>query len=264
MSTYFERFAQLATSGREFVSVTLVDAVGSTPQDAGSKMIVTDQGLDQGTVGGGRVEAQAITLAQQMLSDKRATQFVDWNLQTDVGMTCGGRVRLYFEAVNVADWRIVIFGAGHVTQALARLLTTLPCRVTCIDPRAEWVEQLPPEITRRCEADPQSLVGELPGDAFVLCMTQGHASDLPVLRAIYSLERKFPLVGVIGSQAKAARLRRELIASGIGPERLDFHCPVGLPIGTNHPAEIALSITAQLVQVRDTLANAEIPDQAKT
>lgn len=251
--TFIERYGQLAAEGRAFVLATLVDAVGSTPQDAGSKMIVTAEGLDFGTVGGGRVEAKAIALAQQMLSDERATQFVDWNLQTDVGMTCGGRVRLYFEAVHVAVWPIVIFGAGHVTQALARLLVSLPCRVTCIDPRREWIERLPEQVVQLCEADPQVRVAELPHDAFVLCMTQGHASDLPVLHQIYSLPRKFPFVGVIGSHAKAQRLRRELSDLGVDAAQLDFCCPVGLPLGTNHPAEIAVSIAAQLLQVRDVL-----------
>ncbi len=258
--TLMERYAQLTAAGRAFVTVTLVDAVGSTPQDAGSKMIVTPDGLDYGTVGGGRVEAKAIQLATAMLSDKRATQFVDWNLQADVGMTCGGRVRLFFESVHVAVWPIVIFGAGHITQALSRLLIALPCRVTCIDPRREWIERLPEPVMRVCDADPQSRVADLPGDAFVLCMTQGHMSDLPVLRQIYQLPHHFPFVGVIGSQSKATRLRRELVDAGIDSMRLDFHCPVGLPLGTNHPAEIAVSIAAQLLQVRD----AQVPLERAT
>ena len=55
---------------------------------------------------------------------------------------------------------------------------------------------------------------------------------------------------MIGSAAKAAVLRKELTAAGVDPERLTFLCPVGLPIGTNHPGEIAVSIAAQLLEVR--------------
>ena len=58
-------------------------------------------------------------------------------------MTCGGTVSLFFESRNVTDWRIAVFGAGHVTQALARVLVQLPCRLTCIDPRDDWLAQLP-------------------------------------------------------------------------------------------------------------------------
>ena len=101
------------------------------------------------------------------------------------------------------------------------------------------------------EQTPADLVPSLPADAFVLCMTKGHATDRPVLQRALA-ERDFPFVGVIGSDAKAAVLRRELIASGLTPERASaFHCPVGFDFGSNHPHEIALSIAAQLVSERD-------------
>ncbi|MEZ6194054.1 MAG: xanthine dehydrogenase accessory protein XdhC [Phycisphaerales bacterium] len=262
--SYIQRYAELADSGTPFVSVTMVDAIGSTPQDAGSKMLVTTNGLFHGTVGGGRVEAKAIDHAQAMLNDKtdtpKHTDFVDWNLQKDVGMTCGGTVKLYFETVNHRVWRIVIFGAGHVTQSLTKLLTTLPCRVTCIDPCADWLAKLPtaPNIETITTDDPPAQVASLPDDAFVICMTRGHKSDVPVLIEIYKQKRVFPYLGVIGSKSKAAIMRRELTEAGIPMEQQIFHCPLGLPIGTNHPGEIAVSIAAQLLEVRDKLAAASI------
>ncbi len=119
---YIQRYTELSDSGTPFVSVTMVEAIGSTPQDAGSKMLVTAEGHYYGTVGGGRVEAKAIDHALAMLTkendDGAHTSFVDWNLRKDVGMTCGGSVKLYFESSNHKLWRVVIFGAGHVTQAL--------------------------------------------------------------------------------------------------------------------------------------------------
>lgn len=251
--SHIQRYTELATAGQPFVAVTLVDAHGSTPQDAGSKMIVTPCGLEHGTVGGGRIEAKAIDAALALMAERGRTKFVDWNLKADVGMTCGGRVRLYFESVNVNVWPIVIFGAGHVTQALAKLLDDLPCAVTCIDPRAEWLARLPESTATRCVEDPAEEVAGLPDEAFVLCMTQGHRSDFPVLQRIFELGRTFPFLGVIGSAAKAAVLRRELRDVGIADDAIDFCCPVGLPIGSNHPAEIAVSIAAQLLEVRDAV-----------
>ena len=96
---YIETLAELADRGAPFVSVTLVEAAGSTPQDRGSKMLVDRSGLVYGTVGGGRVEDQAIRHAQAMLGDPpgHVTAFVEWNLKRDVGMTCGASVKLFFE-----------------------------------------------------------------------------------------------------------------------------------------------------------------------
>ena len=81
-------------------------------------------------------------------------------------------------------------------------------------------------------------------------MTMGHATDLPVLREL--LARDFPFIGVIGSKAKSSALRRTLLKEGFSPENCTrVVCPIGLPIGTNHTQEIAISITAQLLQRRD-------------
>ena len=249
--------ANLADAAEPFVVVTIAEATGSTPQDGGAKMLVTADGLRYGTVGGGRVEAKALAHAQGMLgaashdNAEKTVAWVDWNLKADVGMTCGGRVKLLFEKFDGDAWDIVVFGAGHVAQALARLLVSLPCRVTCIDPRPEWMSRLPKEVRIVELADPREFVDQLPSGAFILCMTQGHRSDFPVLERLFSGERSFPFVGVIGSKAKAAVLRKELVDAGIDASRTEFHCPVGLPLGTNHPGEIAVSIAAQLLQVRD-------------
>jgi xanthine dehydrogenase accessory factor len=251
---YHNRFGQLLDGGRPFVTVTLFDVHGSAPQDVGAKMIVTADGLDFGTVGGGRIEAKAIERATAMLEDNKSIEslaWVDWSLKADVGMTCGGRVKLLFERVGGLDWNIAIFGAGHVTQSLARLLDTIACRVTCIDPRAEWIERLPKSVHTIIADEPATYVDSLPSCTFVLCMTRGHASDLPVLKRIYETGRSFPYVGVIGSRAKAAVLRKELSNWSIDLSKLTFHCPIGLPVGGNQPAEIAISIAAQLLQVRD-------------
>ena len=256
---FIEKLAELTDAGRPFVAVTLVDAIGSTPQDAGSKMLVSVAGLELGTVGGGRVERKAIEHAQEMLDGKQLahTSFVEWNLQTDVGMTCGGTVRLYFESINHRLWKIIVFGAGHVARALTNVLVSLDCHVTCYDPRQEWLDRLPqsPQLTPLLEADLPRRVVDVPDDAFVLCMTMGHRTDRPILAEIFRQERKFSYLGVIGSQAKCKVLQRELRADGIASKMTEaFHCPIGLEIGSNQPGEIAISVAAQLIAERDRLA----------
>jgi xanthine dehydrogenase accessory factor len=260
--SFYEQLVALERAGTAFVLVTLVEARGSTPQDTGAKMLVTAAGLHAGTVGGGRVEAQALALAQEILAgtgaDRAKPRFVSWTLKGDVGMTCGGAVKLYVEPhpAGGSTWSIAIFGAGHVAQALLPVLLPLPCRLTVFDTRPEWLEKLPRARNLRavCLTDLAPAVDTLSADAFVLCMTHGQKSDRPVLHRALAT-RDFPFVGVIGSDAKAAALRKELVAEGLAPARAKrFHCPIGLDFGTNHPHEIALSIAAQLVSERDRLA----------
>lgn len=263
MHSFIERLAELFNAGSPFVCVTTVEAVGSTPQDVGSKMLVTHRGLDRGTIGGGRVERRAIEHAQSMLANPTAgpsAELIQWNLQRDVGMTCGGVVRLYFETYNASDWKIVLFGAGHVANAVVRALLLLDCRIDCYDPRQEWLDRLPndPRLGRRCLAEPADAVEGLPDDAFVLCMTMGHRTDRPILEAILRQDRTFPYLGVIGSAAKRSVLCRELRAAGIAADRAEaFYCPIGLSLGSNAPGEIAVSVAAQLIEHRDRLAAAD-------
>ncbi len=255
---FIERLAELAGSGTPLVSVTLVGAVGSTPLDAGSKMLVTAAGLDFGTVGGGRLEAKAIAEAQAMLGRRAGeasrAQLVEWNLQRDVGMTCGGVVRLYFETYNHSEWHIAIFGAGHVAAAVVHCLVPLECRIAVIDPREDWLTRVAPSrrVTTICTDDSAAHVAALPDDAFVLCMTMGHRTDRPILEEIFRQGRRFPYLGVIGSAAKRKVLERELAAAGFTKEHMAaMHCPMGLALGGNQPGEIAVSIVAQLIQERD-------------
>ncbi|MBI2815262.1 MAG: xanthine dehydrogenase accessory protein XdhC [Opitutae bacterium] len=257
---FYEQLVALETEGTAFVFVLLAEALGSTPQDAGAKMLVTPAGLHTGTVGGGKVEAKAIGLAQEMLTaGSQAPRFVNWALRADVGMTCGGSVKLYLEphagGGAGAAWPIWIFGAGHVVQALVPVLAPLACQLTIVDPRREWLDRLPRARNARYLHSelPEELVPTMPDHAFLLCLTKGHSFDRPVLQRALA-ERNFPFVGVIGSKAKAAVLRKEMIAAGLPAKRAkQFFCPVGLPFGDNDPREIALSIAAQLLAERDKL-----------
>lgn len=253
---FIEKLSELSRNGVPFVSVTLVEAIGSTPQDAGTKMLVDVNGLIFGTVGGGRVENQAIEWAQRMLSerDTPSSHLVEWNLQRDVGMTCGGVVKLYFEAYNHREWRVVVFGAGHVAQALVRCLLEVECRIVCIDSRADWLARLPDseKLSKRHVDDLPAQAAEISSDDFVVLMTMGHRTDRPILQEIFRLGRRPAYLGVIGSEAKRKIMVRELVEAGIDPGTAEqFRCPIGLRLGQNQPGEIAISVAAELIQVRD-------------
>lgn len=245
---------QLIKQGIAHVLVTLTDVRGSAPQDIGAKIVVTEQGIHAGTVGGGKVEALVIQKAQEMLKNEEQYRFESWNLQKDVKMTCGGEVQFFFEAFCVGVWNICIFGAGHVAQALVPLLCQLDCQVHCVDPRKEWLDRLDAKENLRlyCIENPEEAASIIPSGAFVAMMTKGHSSDVPILKQILGSGIEYPYVGMIGSKTKAYRVRKELERSGFSKEQVEqIHSPIGLPIGTNHPVEIAVSIVGEMLSVRD-------------
>ena len=240
------------------VTITLVDFKGSVPQALGAKAIVAAEGLLKGSVGGGKVEAKAIALAETIIknSDSPVCQLVTWNLTLDVGMTCGGVVTFLFELHRPQAWKIVVFGAGHVAQELVPLLAKLNCFVTCVDSRPEWLNKIDDhENLLKYEAhEPSKLVKKFSEDCFFILMTQGHATDLPILAEILKTKPKAPYIGVIGSKTKALSLKSNLKAMGFTQEIISrYHCPVGLDFGNNTPVEISYSVIAQVLQLRDYL-----------
>lgn len=256
MLSIHEQLNELLFSNTPFVMVSLVDVVGSSPQDVGSKMLVTKEGLHGGTVGGGKVEFKAINEAKALLENGLSTKsFVTWNLKQDVGMTCGGIVRLYFEAFHTKTWKIAVFGAGHVANALIPLLLSLECQVRCFDTRQVWLDKLPKsqKLSLMHTQDMISEVKNIDSETFVLLMTMGHSTDLPILLEILQT-KQFPYLGVIGSKAKAARIKKDIEEAGLPSSCKEaFYCPIGLDMGNNHPQEIAISVAAQLIQVRDQI-----------
>jgi len=263
--SFYTKAQEMESMGQAFVVVTMLGHRGHAPQDTGAKAIVSQEGLEFGTVGGGKVEAKAIVMAKELLaktslSEEEKIFQVKWNLQHDVGMTCGGEVEFLFEVSSTPRWRIVVFGAGHISQALVPLLLSLDCHVTCVDTRSEWLDKLPAasgKLTKIQNTDMPSLISSLPQDSFYVLMTQGHAMDLPLLKKILSSFLP-PYIGVIGSKVKAIKVRNELKSEGIKPEWIEaLHCPMGNPIGTNEPAEIAISIAAQLLERRGIVFDEE-------
>lgn len=255
MSDFIRKISELSEQKTPFVEIVVVDGRGSIPTQVGARALITSKGVIAGTVGGGKVEARAIELAKSLLSSaaKEKSSFVTWNLQKDIGMTCGGEMKLFFQVHSTHVWNIAVFGAGHVAQALVPLLCTLDCHVHCIDSRPEWLDKIPEHkhLTKVVTHNPAEAVVDLPANTFFICMTQGHAFDLPILTKIFQT-REPPYVGAIGSLSKSKVLKNDLLKNGIAPEQVNqLICPVGLSLGDNSPAEIAISVAAQLMQYRD-------------
>ena len=252
--TFLSDFNRAKDNKKSFVVVTLVNSKGSAPQEVGARMIANSDGYFAGTIGGGKLENAAIQKSLEFLkTGQTGSHFFEWNLQKDIGMSCGGIVSLFFEIHNFKKiWNIAVFGAGHVSQELIRVLLRLECQITCIDSRTEWLQKLPesPKLQKQHVTIMESYVPSLAEDTFVVSATMGHSTDLPILAAILKT-KDLPYVGAIGSDVKAIKLRQNLRDLDINEKKVSsFFCPIGEDIGNNTPEEIAISITAQLLKVR--------------
>lgn len=244
-----------------YVVVTIVEAKRSVPQEIGAKMLVTQACQNAplyGTIGGGKVEKESIDYALTLLSDVSATSHLKtFHLTKDLKMACGGEMTIFFEVVRNNKWNIAIFGAGHVSQKLVRILKTLDCHIYCFDSREAWLEKLPKsnKISKYLIAmNPEKVEAfqhKLPENCFCLIMTHSQHIDFQIAKKIINQDSTVPYLGVMGSQSKAKNLRHKLLESGISKDHVSkIYSPVGLAIGNNTPSEIAISITAQLLEVR--------------
>jgi xanthine dehydrogenase accessory factor len=130
--------------------------------------------------------------------------------------------------------------------------------VTCLDSRSQWLDKIGDDqrLTKICTEDLTEFAASLTNSDYVICMTMGHSTDRPILSTIFRKQIAPAYLGVIGSKSKRGALVRELKEDGISPDAAEqFLCPIGLPIGSNQPAEIAISIAAQLIEHRDSLKN---------
>lgn len=252
----YNAIARLTEDGVPFVLATVVDTQGSTPQKPGSKMVVLDGGQTRGTVGGGAIEKQIIDAAVVLLGDgARQTELLETHLTHDLGMCCGGKMRVFLEK-HAAAARLYVFGAGHVAQQLAALGKTVGFKVEVIDERPEWAqpERFGDGITLTVR-NPATVARELPGspDSYFCITTHDHPLDQACLEAL--IRKPSAYLGVIGSRRKAARFKMRLTAAGFTEAELaKVHSPMGVPIHALTPAEIAVSIVGELISVRRAAA----------
>jgi xanthine dehydrogenase accessory factor len=240
-------------AGETFALVSVLEVDGSSPASPGQKMLVYPDGRTEGTVGGGSVELRAREEAVAMVARGRGGVLrlrLDASAPDGVDSLCGGTAVLGVE-VAIGGPRVLLCGAGHVAYALARILVELGLVHGVVDPRPEQAnaERYPHAATVTAEAPPDWIARTgLAGWSHLVILTHGHALDGATLRAVW--EAGFAgYIGMIGSKRKWVETRRALAASGVAEDWLArVHCPVGLPIGARTPAQIAVSIAAQILQ----------------
>jgi xanthine dehydrogenase accessory factor len=250
----FAAALQALERGEEAALVTIVSTQGSTPQRVGARMLVFADGRIIGTIGGGCYENDAAGKARDSIRTRKAgvaRYDLSDGLAEENGLICGGRMEVFIEPLDPSP-RLVVAGAGHVSQHVATLASGVGFRVQVLDDREKFAnrERFPSadEITV-APIDEYLAEADLPPAAYVLIVTRGHTHDLSALRALAG--RPLRYVGMIGSRAKVARIFDALSSEGVAAGWLgQVHAPVGLDIGAITPEEIAVSIVAELIAVR--------------
>jgi xanthine dehydrogenase accessory factor len=217
-------------------------------------MLVFADGRTVGTIGGGCYESDAAGKARESLRTRKAGvaryDLAD-GLAEENGLICGGRMEVFIEPLDSSP-RLLVVGAGHVSQHVSRMAAAVGFRVHVVDDREKFAnrERFPEAAEVSVAGIAEFVAGlELPPTAYVVVVTRGHAHDLSAMRAIAG--RPLRYVGMIGSRAKVAKIFEALASEGAPADWLEqVHAPIGLQIGAVTPEEIALSIVAELVAVR--------------
>ena len=176
------------------------------------------------------------------------------------GLTGRDGERIFLEQIS-AGKKLVICGGGHVAIAVVRIGTMLNYQVTVIDDREEFAGKAKEAGAHRviCRPFAEALEG-IEGDASTafVSMTREHAYDLDCLRLILRKPRAY--AGMMGSRSRSEHIRRQLLEEGFDPEAVrQVHMPIGLPIGSGTPEEIAVSVTAELIQVMNASGGEGFP-----
>nr|WP_086933565.1 xanthine dehydrogenase accessory protein XdhC [Agarilytica rhodophyticola] len=237
-------------SGEAWVLATVIGTQGSTPRDCGTKMVITEN-LAYDTLGGGQLEFNIIARARDLIEQKKSQQIVEHiPLSAKAQQCCGGTMTVLLECFCEQGLNIHIFGAGHVARALVSILGQLDARIHWIDSRADEFPENVPNNTKVLQYDNVlQHVNDLQAGAYILIVTHQHTLDYQLLEAV--LDRKdSAYIGLIGSDAKAARFRKRLKSASFSDADIDsVHCPVGLSdVPGKQPIEVAVSIAAQLIQ----------------
>jgi len=254
MDTIYQALAEIERSNGSAVLCTITKSEGSTPRHQGSKMLVYPDGRFVGTVGGGELENRVKNEAKLALNDG-LSRLLHYNMSDpsngDPGV-CGGQVEVFVEPI-IPPITLLIIGGGHVGKAVTHLAKWLGFHVALSDDRPEFCnkEYLPDAdsfyICPMMEL-PQHL--NIDRYTYIVLTTRGSSVDVDGLPTLLDAQAGF--IGVIGSKRRWATTVRELISHGVLPEKIaQIHSPIGLELRAETPNEIAVSILAEILMIRE-------------
>ena len=239
--------------GQNYAFATIIDStLKGTPRKAGAKMIVFDDGSSEGSIGGGRNEKAAIAECLKAIQ-KQKPLTVTYNYFGREGESvCGGQMKVFIEPFAPKD-HLIICGAGHIALPLSAFAKTLGFKVTVIDDRKQFSNKTRfPHVDRIIVGNHASELAKLniEYNTYITIVTQGNEYDFECLKIIVKSSAAY--IGVISSKPKKIKFLGRLRKLGVEDKYLRaVHIPMGLDIGSQTPEEIAISIMAEIVAVKN-------------
>ena len=254
MNAIYQALAEVEENNGSAALCTVVKSIGSTPRHVGSKMLVYPDGKFIGTVGGGDLEHRVLDEAWIAMGDGE-TRLLSYTMadpsRGDPGV-CGGTVEVFVEPI-LPPATIVVIGAGHVGKAVVHLAKWLGFRVAVSDDRAEFCT---PESTPGGDVYYPVPMGELPQHlkinkrTYIVITSRGASVDVQGLPGLLEAEPAY--IGVIGSRRRWLTTVKGLREKGVAAEKIDrVHSPMGLELNAETPEEIAVSILAEILMIKD-------------
>jgi xanthine dehydrogenase accessory factor len=250
----YSEIVRLRRAGERCALATIVSARGSIPAYESAKLLIREDGSIVGTVGGGCVEAQVLTVAREVIETGRPKTLsfdLSGKALQDSGLICGGELEIFVEAV-LPQPVAIIFGAGHISKGLSKVASLAGFATIVVDDRASFAnrERFPEaEEVHAAEYEavfPQLGVNE---SSYLIIVTRGHKDDLRVVRLAATSAARY--IAMIGSKKKVIEVFRELEKEGVPAAALQrIHAPMGLDIGAVTPEEIAVSVVAEMIALR--------------
>ncbi|TAL56866.1 MAG: XdhC family protein [Bacteroidetes bacterium] len=257
MKNIYEKIIEIQKGGQNAVVCTIVNTKGSTPRKTGAKMIVYANGQIFGTIGGGELEKAVINNALERIKENEPKIFRH-DLLHQHGMCCGGTVDIFVEPV-MKKRKLYIFGAGHTGKALAKFSVDLDFETVLIDDRKEYLEDFNIAGVNKMRLPFAEALQLLPFDeqTYICIMTYSHPVDRNILACC--LKKPFAYLGMIGSKRKV-EMTKKMFSDGLNISEQDLEkvdMPMGIDIKAEGPDEIALSILAKLIAVKNNVTTWE-------
>jgi len=250
----YEELVRLRRLGQKAALATIVQVRGSIPSYESAKLLVREDGSMAGTIGGGCVEAEVWNAAREVIETEKP-KHLTFNLGQDAaydnGLICGGQLDVFVEPV-VPLPQAFIFGAGHISKSLSKVLTIAGFETHVIDDREAFANRDRfPDAAEVLAGEYEQIFPALNINemSYIVIVTRGHRDDMRVLKWAVSTEARY--IAMIGSKRKVLGVIRELEKDGIPRETFErLFAPMGLEIGAISPEEISISVAAEMIAVR--------------
>jgi len=257
MQDIFSKISDAIQGNKAAALCIVISTSGSTPRKEGAKMIVYTDGSAYGSIGGGSIEKEVIEMAVRNIPAGMPVK-ASFNLEADLGMHCGGKMEVYIEPLQTMP-KLFIFGAGHIGKALSGFARELGFTVTLFDPRGEIFRDDAFTGFTCVNRDYFEAIAETGFDntTYIVIVTPKRRYDEDILAAV--ARKPHAYLGMIGSERKVDLLKNRFLKENIlTAEELDaIDMPIGIPFRAETPGEIAVSILAKIIDVKNALFRRE-------